>query len=84
MLLGRSLLLSLSSACTSFPGTGTLDDPHRFFLFRIAIWDHNVLISLISVGVWAGALALNIRSTSFSIVVVRTAISFTVSVFTQT
>ncbi len=67
MPVGHSVLLSLSSACRSFLGTGTLDNPHRFYFifFRIAIWNRNIVISLICVGVWAGALALNIWSTSF-------------------
>lgn len=54
------------------------------FLFRIAIWNRNIVVSLISVGVWAGAVALHIRSTSFSTVVVHTVISFPVSVVAKT
>jgi len=34
-----------------------------FNLFRIAIWNRDVVMSLISVGIWLCALALNIRRT---------------------
>jgi hypothetical protein len=40
--------------------------PHRvsfLFVFRIAIWNRNTAVSLISAGVWSGGLTLQIRST---------------------
>jgi hypothetical protein len=36
------------------------------FIFRIAIWNRNMVASLIAIGIWSGGLALNIRRT-FSI-----------------
>ncbi len=38
-------------------------------LFRIAIWNRNIIVSLVAVGVWLGALALNIRRTFISPVI---------------
>lgn len=32
-------------------------------IFRITIWNRNILVSLIAVGVWLGGLGLNMRST---------------------
>jgi hypothetical protein len=46
---------------------GTLDRNFRIFsyvsCFRIAIWNRNVMVSLVSIGVWLCGLALHIRST---------------------
>jgi len=32
-----------------------------FFFFRITLWNRNIIVSLIAVGVWLGAVAMNIR-----------------------
>jgi len=33
------------------------------FIFRIAIWNRNMFVSLIAVGVWLGGLTLDIQRT---------------------
>src|SRR6266850_5729186 len=35
-----------------------------FLSFRIAIWNRNIVVSLIAIGAWLASVALNIRSTS--------------------
>jgi hypothetical protein len=78
MPVGHSLLLLSFSACKSFLGIEVLDGPQRVsFFFRIAIWNRNIVVSVIAVCLWAGGLGLNIWSTSFAYpVVVRAVISF--------
>jgi hypothetical protein len=67
MPLGHSPPSSLLFACKCSFGLAMVDGPHCasflvFLVFRIAIWNRNTIVSLISVGVWSGGLALQIRS----------------------
>ena len=66
MPVGRSPPSSSFSACKSSLRLrlAIIDGPHcLFFIFRIAIWNRNTIVSLISAGVWSGGLTLQIRST---------------------
>ena len=78
MLVGHLRLSSLFSECKSFPGLLALDRPHHisFFYFRIAIWDRNIFVSLLALGLWLVGLSLNIHSTYSP--VVSTMISFSI------
>ena len=40
-----------------------MNGPHFFSLFRMAIWNRNIIVSLIAVGVWMGGLSIHLWST---------------------
>jgi hypothetical protein len=44
-----------------------LDDSQFSFIFRIAIWNRDVIVSLIAVGVWLCGVALNTWGTFYVI-----------------
>ena len=71
MSLGHPLLSPSFSACKSSlrPILIIIHRPYCLLFSRIAIWDRNIIVSLIAIGVFLCALALNIRRTFESPVV---------------